>query len=179
MRTIAFFIICCVLAAVAPFIARQTTSPTATLPFPGWPADFENQPLTEQPLTDREQQFVKDFPGKIARFTTSDSRELILRWVTQSTRTLHPASDCFRGLGYSIQPQPLTVDAAGNRWGTFEARRGNETLIVRERIYSASTGESWPDVSSWYWQTMFGEALASSGWMAATVAEFSQTSQLK
>ncbi len=175
MRTIVFFIICCALAAIAPFAARQTASPPTTIPFPGWPAEFEGQALTEQPLTDREQQFTKDFPGKIARFTTPDSRELILRWVAQGTRALHPASDCFRGLGYSIHPQPLTVDSSGNRWGTFEAQRGNETLLVRERIYSVAKGESWPDVSSWYWQTAFSNASAeSNGWMAVTVAEFSQ-----
>ncbi len=175
MRTIVFFVICSALAAAAPFIARQTTSPTTSIPFPGWPSEFDGQVLTEHSLTNREQQFLKDFPGKIARFTTPDSREIILRWVTQTTRTLHPASDCFRGLGYSIHPQPLIVDAAGNRWGSFEAQRGNETLLIRERIYSLATGESWPDASSWYWQTMFGNASAESrGWMAVTVAEFSQ-----
>ncbi|MFN0111855.1 MAG: hypothetical protein ACKVZH_23600 [Blastocatellia bacterium] len=172
MRTIVFFIVCCVLAAIAPFIVRQTASSTEPIPFPGWPANFEGLSLTQQPLTDREQQFIQDFPGKIARFTTADSRELILRWLTQPTRTLHPASDCFRGLDYSIHPQPLTVDAAGNRWGTFEARRGNETLLVRERIYSLATGESWTDASSWYWQTTLGKASTeSSGWLGVTIAE--------
>lgn len=172
MRTITFFIICCALAAVAPFVVRQTTSSSESIPFPGWPATFENQALTEQPLTNREQQFTKDFPGKIARFTTTDSREIIIRWVTQTTRALHPASDCFRGLGYSIHPQPLTLDAAGNHWGTFEARRGNETLLVRERIYSTATDESWTDVSSWYWQTTFGNTLVeTNSWIAVTVAE--------
>ncbi|MDX2043810.1 MAG: hypothetical protein SF097_21525 [Acidobacteriota bacterium] len=173
MRVITFFIVCCALAAIAPFIARQTISSNASIPFPGWPTELENRPLTEQPLTEREQQFTKDFPGRIARFTTPDSREIILRWVTQNTRILHPASDCFRGLGYSIHPQPLTADAKGNHWGTFEARRGNEKLLIRERIYSIATNQSWPDVSSWYWQTMFGKASTKTGgWMAVTIAEF-------
>ncbi|MGH9799270.1 MAG: hypothetical protein ACRD82_02820 [Blastocatellia bacterium] len=171
MRTVAFFI-CCALAAVAPFVARHAASPTESIPFPNWPATFEGHALTEQPLTDREQQFTKDFPGKIARFTTTDSREVIIRWVIEPTRALHPSSDCFRGLGYSIHPQPLSVDTAGNRWGTFEARRGNETLLVRERIYAIGNVQSWPDVSSWYWQATFGKTSAeSSGWMAVTVAE--------
>lgn len=178
MRDIIFFVICCALATVAPFVARQTAPSTTSIPFPGWPAEFEGQSLIKQPLTEREQKFTQDFPGKIARFTMRDGREIILRWVTQGTRALHPASDCFRGMGYSIHPQPLTVDAHGNRWGTFEAERGNETLLVRERIYSPTTGETWTDVSSWYWETTFGEtSMNSNGWMAVTVAEFSQPNE--
>ena len=171
MRTFTFFIVCCVLAVAAPFVARQSKLSADSLPFPGWPAELESHDLTEQPLTEREQQFTRDFPGKIARFTTDDSREVIFRWITQGTRALHPASDCFRGLGYSIRPLPLTVDAAGNRWGTFEAQRDNESLLVRERIYSVGGAESWAYVSSWYWQTTFGKAAGTNGWMAVTIAE--------
>ena len=170
MRTVIFFVVCCALAAIAPRFARQTANSTESIPFPGWPAQFEGRALTELPLSAREKQFTEGFPGKIARFTDGE-REIIFRWVTRQTRALHPAADCFRGLGYSIHPLSLTTDAGGNRWSTFEASRSKDKLLVRERIYSAS-GQSWTDVSSWYWQVTLGKSEENqTGWWAVTVAE--------
>ena len=171
MRSVTFFVVCCVIAAIAPLFVRQTTNSTESVPFPGWPAQFEGRALTEQSLSLREKQFTESFPGRIARFTDG-SRELIFRWVTRETRALHPAADCFRGIGYSIRPLPLHTDIDGNRWGAFEASRKGETLLVRERIYSAGSGQSWPDVSGWYWQTTFDNLQSNrQGWWAVTVAE--------
>ncbi len=166
MRTFLFFVVCCALAAIAPFFAPQTIHSSESIAFPGWPGRFENRVLTELPLSEREKQFTADFPGRIARFTDGE-REIIFRWVTRQTRALHPAADCFRGLGYSIRPLPL-VTVEGNRWGAFEASRNGETLLVRERIFSANSSQSWTDVSSWFWQATFS---VDSGWWAVTVAE--------
>jgi len=171
MRIFTFFFVCCTLAAVAPFFARQTANSTESLSFPGWPAQFEGHALTELLLTERERQFSEGFPGKIGRFTDG-RREIIVRWVTRETRALHPAADCFRGIGYSIHPLPLATDSDGNRWGAFEALRKDERMLVRERIYSAASNQSWSDVSSWYWQAMLGNSQNNhAGWWAVTVAE--------
>ena len=98
MRGLIAFLLVCAVAAAAPFWAPSTVRP-ADGPFPGWPATFEGMPLRLLPKTEREGRFEQDFPGRIARFTDG-RREIIVRWITQESRTLHPAADCFRGLGY-------------------------------------------------------------------------------
>jgi hypothetical protein len=168
MRSSIFFIICCLLAAVAPFAPIRSDVTNEQAAFPGWPAQFESRKLTQLPLSSREERFASEFPGRVARFSDG-RREIIIRWVVRETRALHPASDCFKGLGYSITPLPARVDPAGHSWGAFEARRGDEALQVHERIYDSADKESWSDVSSWYWHAMMGKT--SGGWWAVTVAE--------
>jgi len=168
MRSSLLFIICCLLAAVAPFAPMRSDAPNELSAFPGWPDQLEGHGLTRLPLSSREERFAADFPGRIARFSDGEG-EMIIRWVERETRALHPASDCFKGLGYSIRPLPVRVDQSGRRWGSFEARRGDEALRVHERIYDSADKESWSDVSSWYWQAMMGKT--SGGWWAVIVAE--------
>ena len=169
MRSTALYLAACLLAAVAPWLplgggARGAETAAA---FPGWPASFEGRPLTMLPLSERERRFGDDFPGRVARFTDGE-REIVIRWVTEASRKLHPASDCFEGVGYRVEPLPLRVDEAGRRWGSLKATRRDEKLRVFERIY-ADGGESWPDASAWYWAAA-GDAGAGP-WWAVTVAE--------
>jgi hypothetical protein len=168
MRSSLFFFTCCLLAAVAPFAPIRSDVTNEQGAFPGWPTQLEGRNLTQLPLSSREERFAADFPGRIARFSDR-RREIIIRWVARETRALHPASDCFKGLGYSIKPLPARVDPAGHRWGVFEARRGDEAFHVYERIYDPAGNESWSDVSSWYWQATIGKT--GGGWWAVTVAE--------
>jgi hypothetical protein len=168
MRSSIFFIICCLLAAVAPFAPIRSDVTNEQAAFPGWPAQLEGRTLTQLPLSPREERFAADFPGRVARFSDG-RREIIIRWTPSETRALHPASDCFKGSGYSIKPLPAHVDPAGHRWGVFEARRGDEALRVYERIYDSADNESWSDVSSWYWHATMRKT--SGGWWAVTVAE--------
>ena len=49
-----------------------------------------------------EERFARRFPGAIARFTDGE-RVLIVRQVTRPTRQLHPADDCFRAIGYTVE----------------------------------------------------------------------------
>lgn len=167
MRSNAFYLVACVLAALVPWLAVNSKrgGETSGIAFPGWPTHFENRELTALPLQERERRFSGDFPGRIARFTDGE-REIIIRWVTEATRKLHPASDCFEGVGYSVHPLPLRVDRAGERWGSFTAVRQSEKLRVYERIYT-DDGQSWTDVSAWYWAAE-NDAGA---WWAVTVAE--------
>ncbi len=128
---------------------------------------YEGAPLKELPLSAREVAFVEGFPGRIGRFSDG-KREIVLRWVAAPTRKLHPASDCFRGLGYTIDPIPLQTDALGRHMGCFRARRAGETLTVCEGIH-ADAGKSWSDVSAWYWESLFGSG--EGPWWSVVVAE--------
>jgi hypothetical protein len=170
MRRTAVYLGVCVLAALIPILPLHSKPSNAAIPrvaFSGWPAQFEGEALKPLPLTERELRFGKEFPGHIGRFTDG-KREVIIRWVSEATRRLHPAADCFEGIGFSIRPLPLYVDGNGSRWSSFIATRGKERLRVRERIYT-NTGESWTDVSSWYWASVQEPDLGP--WWAITVAE--------
>jgi hypothetical protein len=134
---------------------------------PQWPEEFEGYPLDSIPLSSREQLFAREFPGEIARFTAG-STQLVARWVRRASRQVHPASDCLRGVGFEIDPKPLRVDRSGVRWGCMEARRRTERLLVCERIYDQE-GQSWSDVSSWYWAAILGRTQGP--WMALTASE--------
>jgi hypothetical protein len=155
-------------AALLPFLPAQSESSSnaGAVTFPGWPAEFEGKPLTALPMTELEQRFNSDFPGKINRFTDG-KREIIIRWVTEATRKQHPSSDCFQGLGYAVKPLPVRRDDKGSLWSSFAATKGNDQLRVYERIHS-DTGETWTDVSAWYWATLQTD---SGSWWAITIAE--------
>jgi hypothetical protein len=170
MRRTVFYLGVCTLAALIPVLPLRSKQPAGAIPrvaFSAWPAQFEGQALRPLPLTEREVRFGRDFPGQIGRFTDG-TREVIIRWVSEATRRLHSAAECFEGIGFSVRPLPLHVAADGSRWSSFIATRGNERLRVRERIY-ADTGESWTDVSSWYWASV--QETSPGPWWAVTVAE--------
>jgi hypothetical protein len=158
-------VLVCVVAAIVPLLGARAPAPMVGN-FPGWPTELAGKPLRLLPLGPLEQRFAEDFPGRIGRFTDGE-REIVIRWVSQETRKLHPASDCFRGSGYSIKPQPLAIDNDGAHWGTFIATRGSEQLTVRERIYD-DAGNQWTDVSAWYWAATTGKSQGP--WWALTSA---------
>ena len=130
-----------------------------------WPTHFRDRPLTPLPLSDLELRFARRFPGAIARFSDGE-RVLILRQVDRPTRQLHPATDCFAALGYSIdRPRPST-DVEGVAWSCFTATRDGGSLRVCEHIVDAE-GQTWTDVSSWFWAAQYGGG----PWSATTVVE--------
>jgi hypothetical protein len=130
-----------------------------------WPAKFEGRTLTPQAMS-REQNKFKAFSGKIAKFTDGKN-EILFREVRTATRQLHSSSDCFRGSGFSIEPMPMFMDNEGDVWSRFQATRGEQRLEVRE-IVSDLQGQSWSDVSSWYWAAVLGKTKGP--WLATTVA---------
>jgi hypothetical protein len=130
-----------------------------------WPTHFRDRPLTQLPLSDLEERFARRFPGSIARFTDG-RRMLILRQVQRPTRQLHPAADCFKALGYTIdRPRPV-VDEEDARWTCFAATRDGARLRVCERIHD-SAGNAWTDTSAWFWAAQYGGG----PWWATTVVE--------
>lgn len=167
MRRVACYLVSCLLAAGIPLLPHDEGKPAGGEIFPGWPDNFEGSPLRKLPLSEVEQRFERGFPGRMARFSDG-SREIVIRWVTESTRKLHHAAHCFKASGYSIEPLPIKVDMNGIRWGSFRAVRGSEELVVYKRVYD-ETGRSWTDVSSWYWAAFRGKSRGP--WWAVSVAE--------
>lgn len=160
------FVLACVAAAYTPFMV-STPLVKDGIELPSFPETFEGRVLKKLELTAREKAFGKSFPGKIGRFTDGE-REVIIRVVSKPTRRLHPASDCFRGIGYEIKPDKVKVDRGGRHWGCFTASKaGKHRLKVCEFIHD-SEGRSWSDVSAWYWDASLDKSTGP--WWTYTVA---------
>ncbi len=176
MNTARIFLVgACLLAAVLPVAVRAWfPAPSATAAVRSasveWPTHFRGRPLTQQPLTALEARFLSNFPGAIARFFDG-TNTLIVRRVTQPTRRLHPASDCFRAAGYSVRGASAMADAAGNHWHCFVATQGVRSWRVCERIHNDDKAAAWTDVSAWYWDALF----SSGPWWAITAVTPLQT----
>lgn len=146
------FLAACLMAASVPLLASAPTVTYQSSDFPGWPTTFEGRHLQQLELRPDEIQFYRaNFPGKAGRFSDGQ-REIILRWVTQPTRALHPAADCFRGLGYDVGKPSV----AGS-FRTFTVSKDELQLSVREQI-TDSDNNNWTDVSAWYWAAVLGRS---------------------
>ncbi len=167
-RYLIIFILCSISAAIVPFFSFANTSNNPIKHFRGWPAQIDGRTITQLPLSPREERFAANFPGRIGRFSDG-TREIILRWVEEETRLLHPAADCVKGLGYSITHAPLHIDDSGQSWSRFLATRSGESLRISERIYSVDGKHSWTDASSWYWHSLLSRQTGP--YWAVTVAE--------
>jgi exosortase/archaeosortase family protein len=155
----------CALGGVAQALAPlppQTTTPAST----ELPAQWNGAPLRPLALTEVEQRFARQFPGTVARLTDGQ-QVLVWRTVRQPTRMLHPASDCYRGLGWRIHGEQLEAVAGQARWRCFIAERGGRQLRVCEQIEDAQ-GQTFTDASAWYWAALAGQS--SGPWRAVTVA---------
>ena len=133
-----------------------------------WPHVFEGRPLRPLALSAVEESFAQQFPGVIARFANGE-RIVTLRNIDKPTRKLHPAADCFRGLGYRIDDINLhrRLGAAEHALQRcFTASKGQTSLRVCEYI-TDKTGRSFSDISAWYWAGVMGESQGP--WQAVTV----------
>lgn len=167
MRSLIFLTLS-MISFTMPFIKEKTEVNKGD--FKGWDKTFEGKKITELPLSENEKYFLKDFPGYVSKFTDGE-REIIMRYITEGTRKLHPSSDCFKGTGYKINFKPVEIDKASNlKWNSFTALKNNQTLKIKERIFSQN--ESWTDVSSWYWSTLLNKSKGP--WTAITVIEKTQ-----
>lgn len=130
------------------------------------PTQWQGATLRPLALSDVELRFAKHFPGTVARLT-DDKHTLVLRTVSQPTRMLHPATDCYRGLGYRIRDEQLEVQADHARWRCFVAQRNGHGVRVCERIEDAQ-GQGFTDTSAWYWASIAGQSHGP--WKTITVA---------
>ncbi len=131
-----------------------------------WPTHFRGRPLTQLAPAPLDARFAHRFPGAIARFTDG-TQTLIVRRVDRPTRTLHPATDCFRAAGYATTASSARIDGSGEHWRCFVAARDGARMRVCERIAAGrfDATQGYTDVSAWYWS-----ALGSTGpWWAITV----------
>jgi exosortase/archaeosortase family protein len=172
------FVGACLAAAVMPPLGERFVVPGTAGREPAaavgarssaieWPTHFRGQPLTQLPPTALEARFAARFPGAVARFTDG-GQLLIVRHVRRPTRLLHPASDCFRGAGYTVGEMGAAADADGVLWRCFIATQGGERLRVCERIAERLDGPGgWTDVSAWFWDAQ--RRGSASAWWALTV----------
>lgn len=154
-------------AALWPLAGRGNGIEQAAPGAHEWPREIDGAPLRPLALSAVEQRFAQRFPGHIGRFEADDV-VWVLRDVTRPTRALHPAADCFRGLGYRIADARLQLDTQSRLWRCFAAQRGDERVRVCERIVDAQ-GESFADASSWFWAATTGRS--SGPWRAMTQVE--------
>jgi hypothetical protein len=165
--SIKIFLLLCTTAALVPFLPAKPSYQDSSANFPGWPTQFEGKPLQQLELSEREERFARDFPGRAARFTDGE-REYIIRWTVQPSRTIQSAWNCFHGLDYTLHFGPMWRDQQEYPWRTFEAIISSETLQVSERIYDES-GKSWTEIPAWYWAALLGETKAP--WWIVTIIE--------
>ncbi len=172
MNASAAFFRLAALAAGVPFLTPAGTRPSAAPVAGSFSATNADRPAglvapawTPLPLGPREARFARDFPGRIAAFSTPDGRTILLRELHQPTRKLHPAADCLRAVGYAIEPRSIHREHDGVEWSELRATRGNDALRVRERLFGAD-GRRWTDISAWYWSAAFGRATGP--WWAIT-----------
>ena len=154
--------------ALAPW-ARPGAAPTPTPTregAPEWPTVWEGRALRPLALSAVEMRFAERFPGHIARLSDGE-QVVVMREVHTPTRMLHPAADCYRGLGYAIAEARLERDAQAQLWRCFVATRDGQRLRVCERIVHAQ-GEAYTDASSWFWAAALGHSTGP--WRAITTA---------
>ena len=155
--------------ALTPMLRSSPAVAHAAIVQPEWPNDYDGARIRPLALSEVEQRFATQFPGAIARFT-DERRVITLRHVTAPTRKLHPAADCYRGLGYRVSQIALAQRAdapAARLQRCFLATKHGRRLRVCEYIEDAA-GNSFTDTSAWYWAAARG---ASRGpWLAVTTA---------
>ncbi|HZX15732.1 MAG TPA: exosortase Q [Pseudomonas sp.] len=158
------------LLALWPMLAKPIASEPRHGNFVEWPQQYAGDALRPLALSAVEQRFAEQFPGAIARFSAG-ARVVTLRHVMRPTRKLHPAADCYRGLGYRIQAMVLEqrTDAAGLQ-RCFIASGHGAKLRVCEYIEDAN-GKRFSDNSAWYWSALAGNS--SGPWLAVSTAELS------
>lgn len=152
--------------ALAPLAQHSPAGTEATVQSPEWPTVWEGRALRPLALSAVEMRFAARFPGHIARLTDGE-QVVVLRQVRQPTRMLHPAADCYRGLGYRIQQAQLERDAQQRLWRCFIAERNGQRQRVCERIVDAR-GDAFTDASSWFWAAQLGQSTGP--WQAITTA---------
>ncbi|MDR2188981.1 MAG: hypothetical protein LBE62_13225 [Azonexus sp.] len=163
----AIMLFCLIWSAAAAW-QRDGQPLSVSARFQEWPSEWEGAPLRPLAQDEVERRFAERFPGVMARLT--DGRRIfVMRRVDTPTRLLHPATDCYRALGYRIHEERLEQDAATRRWRCFTAEgRDGRQLRVCERIVDA-TGAAFTDASDWYWAAVSGRSHGP--WQAVTLAQ--------
>ena len=121
-----------------------------------WPEEILGEKIIETPLSDQDKIFLTDFPGKVARFR-STNKEYSLRYITRPSRKLHSSAVCLSSNAAEISYLPLWEDRQGRRWSQFKAKWKRKNLLVKEIIIDKNHKSS-SDASSWYWQAILNKS---------------------
>lgn len=162
---VAILLVCAALPVAFPRVGSGAAAGPASSSTE-WPREWDGRPLRPLALGAVEARFASRFPGRIERLTDERS-VLVWREVRTPTRMLHPATDCYRGLGYRIAGARLERDAQARLWRCFVAERDGRRVRVCERIEDAG-GQGYTDASSWFWAAQLGRSHGP--WQAITVA---------
>jgi len=149
-------------------LTKSAQPPMAAAPHSEWPRAWHSQALQPLAMSAVEHRFAAHFPGRIARFAVADGSELVLREVQRPTRMLHPAVDCWRGIGWHIEATRLETDAQALLWRCFEASLDGQRVRVCERIVDAD-GQAFSDASAWFWAASLNRSRGP--WQAVTRVE--------
>ncbi|HCE46010.1 MAG TPA: hypothetical protein DET40_20890 [Lentisphaeria bacterium] len=163
------FVFFCIIAAVIPLLddGRNLENPAVDGDIV-FPEGIEIGTMSEIGLSSKEKIFFSKFPGKAAKFSDG-TRTMILRTVNTPTRLLHPAMECFRGMGYSTSGNGIQLDSRKRMWGVFSASHPDGGAYrVREIVFD-SEGKSWSDISAWYWNAEF--SLSTGPWTSVLTVE--------
>ncbi|MCM5681704.1 hypothetical protein M8A51_19430 [Schlegelella sp. S2-27] len=155
-----------VLSALLPWWGAAPAAAPSTTSSPEWPREWNGRPLRPMSLSDVEERFAQRFPGHIVRLTDGEN-VLVVREVRAATRMLHPAADCYRGLGYEVTDARLERDGEQRLWRCFVAERNGQRVRVCERIVDAQ-GLAHTDTSGWFWAAALGHSTGP--WQAITIA---------
>lgn len=166
MNTLRTLMLSMIVAALTPFLATSERTHQESRETLEWPHEFRGRPLTRVDLNEDERRFLADFPGSVARFTDGEY-DIIMRWVREPTRRLHPAEDCYRGWGYEVSQSRIHNDGDGTRWRCFKARLGDQEREVCEHMRDLE-GQHFTDVSAWYWSATLHET--GGPWLVTTIA---------
>lgn len=141
---------------VSTLIMPQHAASAAVVEQPEWPTTLDGTILIPIPLTERDKQYLEDFPGTFARFKNGE-REVLIRYVTKPTRKLHPVSDCLRGMGYSVRPIAARLNTDGQILSCVRAEGFGSPKRVCEYI-SDLHKNTFADPSSWFWSSTLGKS---------------------
>lgn len=182
----AHILACAALCVVTIGTPGGRTESTAPLGDVVWPETWNGRAIEPCPETEDARRFWSGFPGLCREFVVlgegRSAKRVTFRLTTRPTRLLHPAEDCFRGAGYSITPLPARTDGYGRLWSCFAAEKNGRGHIVRQCVVAVPNGDlrdaefresarTWPDVSSWYWETATSGSAAPSLSLAVTTLE--------
>src|SRR5207302_216380 len=108
---------------------------------PGWPTHLLGQPLFRLPDTTMDRRRAAAAPGPLARFAVVDGSELLLRWIDQADRAVHPPEDCYRGNGYRVTSRTPLSAPVSRPSVSLEAsiQRG----AIWRRFWAERSGEAW------------------------------------